>query len=34
MEPIPEIGEEDFDYIARILYNHPTIQAVMGANNL
>lgn len=26
-------GSEDFDFIAKVLYNHPTIQAVM-ANNL
>ena len=25
--------DEDFDFIAKVLYNHPTIQAVM-ANNL
>ena len=28
-----DVLEEDFDFIAKVLYNHPTIQAVM-ANNL
>ena len=36
--PVPSSGmddvlDEDFDFIAKVLYNHPAIQAVM-ANNL
>ena len=28
------MGDEDFDYIAKVLFNHPTIQAVMGAQDI
>ena len=28
------MGDEDFDYIAKVLFNHPTIQAVMGAHDI
>ena len=28
--PIEAPNEEDFDIIAKVLYNHPTIQAVMA----
>ena len=32
-ESVLDGGSDDFDFIAKVLYNHPTIQAVM-ANNL
>ena len=28
------MGDEDFDYIAKVLFHHPTIQAVMGAQDI
>ena len=28
----PQLEDQDFDHIAKILYNHPTIQAVMNNN--
>ena len=32
MDPNSLMGDEDYDHIAKIFYNHPTIQAVMADN--